>query len=632
MDELLTELNAADAFDNAVTASVSGGQIVLEDTTGGSSQLALSIVAHNEGGGTLDFGDFSTTTFGRKREIVSGADAAVRVDGVYSTSATNSISGAIPGVSLTATAVTSEPGVITLSRNTDAVVSSVKALVDAYNGVAAFVTDQFTGGAGSKKPLAGDSTLRGMLSTLRSTLQTTLTTGVGGSWSRLADLGVEIQKDGTFLFTDTKLKDALASDPTAVERLFGVHGAATGAGLKYVASSDATKSGTYTVAVTTPASVASATGSADLTVGYTALDDTVTITDLGSRQELRGEPHERHGGGRRAGRVPDGAGHAEGPHRHVRDGAESDALGTLADEDTTWADLHQGTASAGFQNGDSITISGRRADATSFYKTLSITDAATQTLSELKDLIQNAVGADATVALVDGKFVVTAEEEGSSLIELTLSATRQDETNALDISTEVGQEGRAAARIDASLTQDGRLNLVHQDYGSSAGFRITYANGSAEAGLGLGATDTEYKGADVAGTIGGMAATGSGRTLTGADGTDVEGLLLTLEPSFTGGSITFSRGIASLLQLAVEPLLGTEQGSIKSLIDGLDGRITGMNDRIDDIDARLERRRDDLIRRFTAMEQAMSQAQSQSNWLASTIGSLPGAYSGNNGG
>ena len=29
-------------------------------------------------------------------------------------------------------------------------------------------------------------------------MQTTLATGVGGSWSRLGELGIQIQEDGTF--------------------------------------------------------------------------------------------------------------------------------------------------------------------------------------------------------------------------------------------------------------------------------------------------------------------------------------------------------------------------------------------------------------------------------------------------
>ncbi len=362
LDDVLAALNGAGGFDGTATASLVDGQLVLTDATGGASQLGLSIVAHNEAGGTLDFGDFEVTTVGRRREIVAGADAAVRIDGVYSTHATNSVSGAIPGLSLSLTAVTTEPGVLTVSRNIDAVVSSVKALVSTYNDISAFVTDQSTGGEGSTKPLAGDSTLRSMMSQVRTTMQASLTTGVGGAWSRLGELGIQIQKDGTFELTESTLRSALASDPTAVERLFGVYGTTAGSGLSYLSGSDATATGTYTVAVTTPASVASVLGSTNLADGFDAVDDTLTITDLGSGKSyeialVNGESAATVLANVQAELASDKV-HEIGSSAALG----TDALGTPATEDTTWSEVFQGGATASVQDGDTITLSGRRAD------------------------------------------------------------------------------------------------------------------------------------------------------------------------------------------------------------------------------------------------------------------------------
>ncbi|HSW28475.1 MAG TPA: flagellar filament capping protein FliD [Longimicrobiales bacterium] len=621
--DLITALEGAGGFDDEARVEIGGdGKLVVTDLTGGSSRLALSIVANNQGGGTLDFGDFATTTVGRQRRIVAGADAAVRVDGVYATSTTNSISDVIPGVSLSVTAPTTEATVVTVSRNVDAVVSSVRTLVSAYNEVATFVTDQFTGGKGSSKPLAGDSTLRGMLSSLRSTVQTVLTTGVGGSWTRLGDLGITIQRDGTFELDESTLEAALESDPTAVRRLFGLHGSATGAGLRYVGSSDASVSGTYTVAVTSAAAQASAQGSANLADGFGAADDTLTITDLGTG---KGYSVALTTGASAAAVLAAVQAELATPLAHTV--ASSAALttdvgGTAATEDTTWGALFQAGVSAGVADGDVITVSGARADGTSFYETLTITDKDTQTLGQLKDLIQNAVGSDATVELGgDGKFLVTASATGSSLLELTLSADLAAGT--LDLSTAVTREGRAAARIDASLV-GGALRLVHQDYGSTVGFSIAYGNPGTDSELGFGASGTEFRGTDIAGTIAGLAAVGQGRILTGAEGGATEGIMVEIESTFTAGTVMFSRGIASLLDLALTPLLGTDEGSITAIMAALDDRVASLNDRVDEIDARLESRRSELIRRFTAMEQAMAKAQNQSAWLSSQIGTLAG--------
>ena len=629
LDDVLAALNGASGLDGTATASLVDGQIVVTDASGGASQLALSIVSNNEGGGTLDFGDFDTTAVGRRREIVAGSDAAVRVDGVYSTHATNSVSDAIPGVSLSLTAVTSEPGVLTVSRNVDSVLSSVKSLVSAYNDVAAFVTDQFTGGEGSTKPLAGDGTLRSMMAQVRTTMQATLTTGVGGAWSRLGELGIQVQKDGSFQLTESTLRSALSSDPTAVERLFGAYGSASGSGLSYLSSSDATAAGTYTVSVTTPATVATVLGSTNLADGFDAADDTLTITDLASGKSYQIALVNGQSAATVLANVQAELATATEHTIASSMALETDALGTPATDATTWSALFQGGSASGVQDGDTITISGRDAGGTSFYRTLSITDAVTQTVGELKDLIQSAVGSGASVELgPDGKFVVTAAETGSSLLELTISSDNEG-GGSLQLATGVTQDGRAAAPIDASL-ESGALRLTHQDYGSAAGFRVEFTNAATGTELGLGASGTESTGTDVAGTIGGLAATGSGRVLTGASDASVEGLSVKVTDAFTGGSVMFSRGIASQLSLLLDGLMGTDHGSIQSVLDGLDERVASLGDHVDEMDARLARRQEDLVRRFTAMEQAMAVAQNQSAWIASQIGSLP-TYSSSNG-
>ncbi len=66
LQDMVDALNSAtDGFqagDRTATASVSAeGRLVVTDDQGGGSWLALDIVAHNEGGGTLDFGSFATT-------------------------------------------------------------------------------------------------------------------------------------------------------------------------------------------------------------------------------------------------------------------------------------------------------------------------------------------------------------------------------------------------------------------------------------------------------------------------------------------------------------------------------------------------------------------------------------------
>ena len=236
-------------------------------------------------------------------------------------------------------------------------------------------------------------------------------------------------------------------------------------------------------------------------------------------------------------------------------------------------------------------------------------------------------GSGTTVEIgADGRINVTSNPPASSLLQLTITAENEG-GRTLSLTTEVTQEGRDPSSIEATL-DGGALRLTHPDYGSSAGFRVEFANAATATELGLGASGSEYTGTDVEGTIGGLSATGYGRVLTGMSGTDVEGLSVQVTDAFTSGSVTYSRGVASRLSALLESLLGTDEGSIQYNLNRLDQRVTTLSDRVEEMDARLARRQDDLIKRFTAMEQAMAVAQNQSAWIASQIGALP-SYSSN---
>jgi flagellar capping protein FliD len=66
-------------------------------------------------------------------------------------------------------------------------------------------------------------------------------------------------------------------------------------------------------------------------------------------------------------------------------------------------------------------------------------------------------------------------------------------------------------------------------------------------------------------------------------------------------------------------MVGTDAGSIASLIQRINGTTSRLEDRIETVESRIERRQKSLIRRFTAMEEAMAIAQSQAAWLEAQI-------------
>lgn len=207
--------------------------------------------------------------------------------------------------------------------------------------------------------------------------------------------------------------------------------------------------------------------------------------------------------------------------------------------------------------------------------------------------------------------------------------TVSDRFSGKTVSFEVAQGvslAAAASQLDAlfqaqqlqltAVVENGALKIVSKGYGSSAGFELS---GSAAGTLGLATGD--HAGTDVAGTIGGLAATGNGRILTADPGGDAAGIAISYAGAAAraAGDVRFTLGVAGALARLAD-IAGREgDGQITGQLRSIDRSMTQLNRRLDDAEARLEVRREALIRQFTRMEAAMSRLQSQSNWLASQI-------------
>ncbi|TFV61698.1 UNVERIFIED_ORG: hypothetical protein E4P37_18765 [Bacillus sp. AZ43] len=84
-------------------------------------------------------------------------------------------------------------------------------------------------------------------------------------------------------------------------------------------------------------------------------------------------------------------------------------------------------------------------------------------------------------------------------------------------------------------------------------------------------------------------------------------------------------GIAAKLLDIAKTASDTTTGTLAMLAKSSDSRAKDLQDRIDAWDRRLELRRSNLTRQFTAMETALSTLQNQSTWLAASLAQLPGA-------
>ena len=142
---------------------------------------------------------------------------------------TNVITDAIPGVTLTLKAPSGGNTVaLTVARDTGAIKSGVKALVDGYNDVVSFVNRGSTYDVATRKGgvFVGESAARGVLSKIREALSA----AVGGltTYTSVGQVGLTTQRDGTVVLDDAAIDGALSANYTAVKNLFIGQTATTG--------------------------------------------------------------------------------------------------------------------------------------------------------------------------------------------------------------------------------------------------------------------------------------------------------------------------------------------------------------------------------------------------------------------
>lgn len=223
----------------ATAALGSDGRIRLTDDTGGASRLSLSMSVTHADGTTGSLGSASTSVAGRSRELQVGQDAVIRVDGREITRATNNITDAIAGVTLSLS--TAEPGTeidVTIDRDVKGTVDSVQKFVDSYNEIRKFFDEQRLGDA----PLYADTLLRGVVSTFQEALRTDVSSNA--TYNKLTIAGVTLDRNGILTFNQDTFKTALADKPGEIEALFGF----SGVGQAFVTATDnATQFGVGTI-------------------------------------------------------------------------------------------------------------------------------------------------------------------------------------------------------------------------------------------------------------------------------------------------------------------------------------------------------------------------------------------------
>jgi len=179
----------------------------------------------------------------------------------------------------------------------------------------------------------------------------------------------------------------------------------------------------------------------------------------------------------------------------------------------------------------------------------------------------------------------------------------------------------AGDTVEAKVEDDGRLTLSSSKYGELSNISIAGVSGSSVDSIFGSATAT--KGKDVEGTIGGVAATGNGQSLTAAAGSPAEGIQVSITGGLVGdrGSVTFSQGFAYQLTNLAAGFVGKDS-LLQSKTDGLNVSIKSVASQRERFETRLESIEKRYRAQFVALDAMMTSMQSTSNYLTQQLATL----------
>lgn len=161
----------------------------------------------------------------------------------------------------------------------------------------------------------------------------------------------------------------------------------------------------------------------------------------------------------------------------------------------------------------------------------------------------------------------------------------------------------------------GKLVLTSKDYGSAQSFTVVSDLAAANDNSGIGTTALTGTGVDVAGTINGEAATGSGQYLTGnTNNANTEGLKVRVTSTMTGqkGVVTLSKGFGGMMSELLDSLTNISTGTLTDHQETLQSQIDDVKEQIISLEERIAIREAGLRDQFTRLERLLADFQTQS--------------------
>jgi len=217
VSDIASKINGSGAGVTAAVLNDAGGERLLLRSKSTGLANGFSVAVADDDTTNADDAGLSKLVFGAT--TVAAADAAGTINGsINVTSASNTFSNVISGVTLTAKSVMTTAADIAVAPNRTAVTSAVDGFVKAYNDLNSLLQELTKYDAGTKSAglLQGDTTAISLQNVIRGVLQSTST---GSVYARLADVGITAELGGNLVVDSTKLGTAL-DNGDEVKKLF----------------------------------------------------------------------------------------------------------------------------------------------------------------------------------------------------------------------------------------------------------------------------------------------------------------------------------------------------------------------------------------------------------------------------
>jgi flagellar hook-associated protein 2 len=203
----------------SIVTGSDGAHLVLTSSLTGASNTIQ--VAETDGGTALAAITYGTGNTANYTQQTAAQDASFSIAGVAYTSASNTVTSALSGVTLNLLATTSSAATLTVGTDTATVQNNINAFVTAYNTLQGTFASlgSYSATTNTAGPMLGDALLSGVQNQVRSALYSIVNTG-SSTYNSLASIGITTNSDGTLSVNSATLAGALSSSFSSISQLF----------------------------------------------------------------------------------------------------------------------------------------------------------------------------------------------------------------------------------------------------------------------------------------------------------------------------------------------------------------------------------------------------------------------------